>query len=133
MLENFLNVIKPKYDPDITKRKEVIAFLDQRDKLSHEEWYKLYAKTKGISLPFVTWFRDLCSDTFEYDLKGALLDDKLVDDLGLYEATWSDVDMDIFEDFEDKFGKKITSESLGNIVTFGDLLELMWHQETKKG
>lgn len=82
----------------------------KRPSLAHEEWHRRYAARDGISLEFVQWFRDACSRCFESDLSAAVPDDDLVKDLGMFDATWGDVDWDIFEEFENKFGKKLPTE-----------------------
>jgi len=85
-------------------------------------------KKYGIPIAFTSWYRDACSKYFEYDLRGALPDDRLVADLGLFDATWSDVDWDIMEDFEGEFGIKLEEEKLNDIQTFGELLKYAWER-----
>jgi hypothetical protein len=112
------------YDPSPLRRDEVVRFLSQRPPLSHEEWHRRFAG--GIPLDFVRWFRDACSQYFEYDLSAALPEDRLVEDLGLFDATFSDVDMDILEDYEARYGAKIPDDGQTRITTFGQFLETLW-------
>jgi hypothetical protein len=67
-------------DPSPQRRDEVIRFLSERKPLLHEEWQRRFAS--DIPLEFVSWFREACSECFEYDLSTALPDDRLVEDLG---------------------------------------------------
>ena len=112
------------YDPSPLRRDEVLCFLSQRPALSHEEWHLRFAP--DIPLDFVRWFRDVCSQYFEYDLSAALPDDRLIEDLGMYDATFSDVDMDILEDYEARYGPKIPDDAQTRITTFGQFLETLW-------
>jgi hypothetical protein len=112
------------YDPSPLRRDEVVHFLSQRPTLSHEEWHRRFAS--DIPLDFVRWFRDACSQYFEYDLSAALPDDRLVEDLGMRDATFSDVDMDILEDYEARFGAKIPDDAQPRITTFGQFLRVLW-------
>lgn len=120
------DMCRPKYDPNPYRHTEVVRFLSQRQPLSHEEWCRRYAANDGIPLEFVAWFRDACSKYFEFDLSGALPTDRLCDDLGMYDATWGDVDWDILEDYEGEYGAKIPASEQEQIVTFGDLLKALW-------
>lgn len=108
-----------------TRRAEVVEFLSRRQPLTHEEWQRRFAP--DIPLDFVRWFRDACSRYFEFDLSAALPEDRLIEDLGLFYATWPDVDWDIFEDFETKFGAERPRETQPQIVTFGDFLRRLWN------
>ena len=90
----------------------------------HEEWHREFAAAHGIPLSFVTWYRDTCSKYFEYDLSAALPADRLVEDLGFGDATWSDADWDILEDYEAAFGCK--RPPLEHIKTFGQFLVALW-------
>jgi hypothetical protein len=112
------------YDPSPLRRDKVVRFLSARPPLSSEEWQHRFAP--DIPLDFVRWFRDACSQYFEYDLSAALPDDRLVEDLGMYDATFSDVDMDIVEDYEARFGVKLPAEGGPSVITFGQLLERLW-------
>lgn len=126
LLKKIRDSVLGAYSPNPYRRKEVVHFLSQRPPLTHDEWHRQFAAAQGIPLSFVAWYRDTCSKYFEYDLSGALPDDKLVDDLGFTKATWSDADWDIFEDFEFKYGCELPS--LENIETFGQLMESLWLQ-----
>jgi hypothetical protein len=110
------------------RRAEVVENLAKRPSLSHEDWHRRYGEANGISLEFVRWFRDTCSRSFEYDLSAALLEDDLVKDLGMFEATWGDVDWDILEEFEKQFGKKFVADKQKPIKTFGEFLQALWSQ-----
>ena len=81
------------YDPSPLRRDEVVRFLSERPSLSHEEWQRRFAPK--IPLDFVSWFRDMCSKNFELDLSAVLPSDRLFEDLGLHDATWGDVALDI--------------------------------------
>jgi hypothetical protein len=124
---------KDPYAPDKQRRAQVIQQLSQRPSLSNEEWYRRFAADKNIPLYFVSWFRDTCSKYFEYDLSAALPDDRLVEDLGLFEATWGDTDWDIFEEYSGEFGCNWpkcegmkTIATFGDMRTFGKFLETLW-------
>lgn len=112
------------YDPSPLRRDEVVRFLSARPPLSSEEWHRRFAP--DIPLDFVRWFRDACAQYFEFDLSAALPDDRLVEDLGMYDATFSDVDTDIVEDYEARFGVKLPAEGEPSVITFGQLLERLW-------
>jgi hypothetical protein len=115
---------KDPYAPDKKRRDEIVRQLSQRESLSKEEWHRRFAEAKNIPLSFVSWFRDTCSKYFEYDLSAALPEDRLVEDLGLFEATWGDTDWDILEEYEGKFGcDRPRSEEM---KTFGKFLETLW-------
>jgi len=118
------------YDPSPLRCDEVVRFLSQRPSLSHEEWHRRFAG--DIPLDFVRWFRDACSQYFEYDLSAALPEDRLVEDLGLYDATFSDVDMDILEDYEARYGAKIPDDGQTRITTFGQFVETLWSYAQKQ-
>jgi hypothetical protein len=112
------------YAPNLRRREEVVGFLAKRPTLSHEEWHCRYAA--DIPLDFVSWFRDACSKYFEYDLSAALPEDRLLEDLGMYKATWGDVDWDILEDYESRYGAKIPTDAQSRITTFGRFLDELW-------
>ncbi len=114
--------MRSQYAPDPDRRKEVIRRLAQRPSLSHVEWQREFAP--DIPISFVAWYRDTCSKYLEYDLSAALPDDRLVEDLGLYDATWSDVDWDILEDYEGQFGCK--RPPLEHVTTYGQLIKALW-------
>jgi hypothetical protein len=118
--------VRMPHDPSPLRRDAVVRFLSQRPTLSDVEWHRRYAAPLGISLDFVIWFRDMCSDNFDYDLSAALPEDRLFEDLGLNDATWGDVALDILEDFEARFGVKLPDEVDSPITTFGKLLEFFW-------
>ena len=88
------------------------------------EWHRRFAP--DIPLDFVRWFRDACSQHFEYALSAALPDDRLVEDLGMYDATFSDVDMDILEDYEARYRARIPDDGQTHITTFGQFLRTLW-------
>ena len=110
------------YDPNSDRRSEVVHLLAQRPSRSHEEWQREFAPEMPLS--FITWYRDTCSKYFGYDLSAALPDDRLVEDLGFFDATWSDADWDILEDYEAQFGCK--RPALEHITTFGQFIEALW-------
>lgn len=116
--------LRTPYAPSPLRRDEVVNFLSQRPLLDQEEWQQRFAP--DIPLDFVRWFRDACSRYFEYDLSAALPDDRLVEDLGLYDATFSDVDMDILEDYEAHYHAKIPDGGETRITTFGQFLRTLW-------
>jgi hypothetical protein len=112
------------YDPSPLRRDEVIRFLSARPPLSNEQWQCRFAP--DIPLDFVSWFRDMCSKNFEFDLSAALPEDRLVEDLGMFDATFSDVDMDILEDFEARYHARIPDDGQPRITTLGQLLRKLW-------
>ena len=123
LLAKIADKLRLRYDWSRIRRAEVIEFLSQRQPLTHEEWQRRFAP--DIPLDFVCWFRDTYSRYFEFDLSAALPDDRLVEDLGMYRATWPDVDWDIMEDYEDRFRVKLPSGGTPSI-TFGDALRTLW-------
>src|SRR5947208_3562948 len=124
--------LRTRYDPSPLRRDEVTRFLAQRPRLTHEEWHRRFAAAGGIPLEFVRWFRDSASEHFGYDLSGALPDDRLIEDLGMYDATWGDVDWDIFEDYEQRYGVRRPEVQRGRITTFGQFLEALWSEVQKR-
>jgi hypothetical protein len=110
--------------PDHARLKEVQETLSCRPSLSHDEWHQLYAAKEGIPFEFVVWFRETCSRYFEYDLSAALPDDRLMEDLGMCEATWSDVDDYILNAFERWSGIPMPDDVC--FYTFGDFLRSLW-------
>ncbi len=110
--------------PDQSRRAQVIESLARREQLSHAEWHQRYAAAEGIPFEFVAWFRDTCSRYFEFDLSAALPTDRLVEDLGMCEATWSDVDDYILNAFERWSGVPIPEDI--TFYTFGDFLGCLW-------
>ncbi len=110
------------YDPNPHRRAEVVRLLGQRTSRSHEEWQREFAS--DIPLSFVAWYRDTCSKYFEYDLSAALPDDRLVEDLGFFDATWNDADWDILEDYEVQFG--CNRPLLDHVTTFGQFIQALW-------
>lgn len=123
-LQKVREAVRSPYAPNPRRREEVIRLLAQRVSRSHEEWHREFAAPRGIPLSFVAWYRDTCSKYFEYDLSAALPDDRLVEDLGFSDATWSDADWDILEDYEAKFHCK--RPQLEQVTTFGQFLEALW-------
>ena len=123
-LKKLKDVLRSPYAPNPHRRKEVVHNLAQRDSLTNEEWHHQFAEPLGIPLSFVAWYRDTCSEYFGYDLSAALPNDKLIDDLGLFEATWGDSDWDILEDYEAQF--KCKRPLLEDATTFGQFLEQLW-------
>jgi hypothetical protein len=128
LLKKIIDKLRMPYDPNPTRRAEVVQLLSKRSTLSDEEWHQQDITTKEIPLSFVSWFRATCSTYFGYDLSAALPTDRLVEDLGMYEATFSDIEMDIIEDFEAKYGTKYTAPMQSEITTFGQLAEMLWSQ-----
>ncbi len=124
LLLKIADKLRVPYDPSPLRRDEVVRFLSQRPALSHEEWHRRFAP--DIPLDFVSWFRDTCSKYFEYDLSAALPDDRWVEDLGLYDATFGDVDMDILEDYEARYGAKLPDDGHTCFPTFGQFLRALW-------
>jgi hypothetical protein len=112
------------YDPSPLRHDEAAGFLSKRPSLSHHEWQPRFAP--DIPVDFVSWFRDACSEYFEYDLSAALPEDRLVEDLGLYDATFGDVDMDILEDYEARYHAKLPADGESHIRTFGQFLATLW-------
>lgn len=123
-LQTIRQALKTPYDPDLGRRAEVTRFLSHRPSFTSEAWHQRFAASHGIPLSFVAWFRDACSKYFEFDLSAALPEDRLVEDLGLFSATWGDADWDILEDYEGRFGCK--RPPLENVFTFGQLLQTLW-------
>jgi AcrR family transcriptional regulator len=124
LLQKVRDAIRSSYDPNPHRRAEVIRFLAERPSRFHDEWHRDFAAARGIPLSFVAWYLDTCSKYFGYDLSAALPDDRLVEDLGFSDATWSDADWDILEDYEAQFGCK--SPPLEHVTTFGQFLEALW-------
>jgi hypothetical protein len=118
--------VRMPYHPSPLRRDEVVRFLSQRPSLSHDEWHRRFGAARGVPLDFVDWFRNMCSKNFEFDLSAALPDDRLFEDLGLHDATWGDVGLDIVEDFEERFSVKLPVEVSPRITTFGQLMEFLW-------
>ena len=112
------------YDPSPVRRNEVVRRLSQRPRLAHKDWHDRFAP--DIPLAFVSWFREACSQYFDYDLSAALPGDRLIEDLGMYDATFGDVDMDILEDYEARYGVKLPDKDQASITTFGELLRVLW-------
>lgn len=123
-LQKIRNAIRSPYDPNPHRRAEVVQFLAQRHSRSHEEWQREFAP--DIPFSFVAWYRDTCSKYFDYNLSAALPSDRLVEDLGFSDATWSDADWDIVEDFEAKF--RCNRPRLDRIITFGEFLDALWSE-----
>jgi hypothetical protein len=121
-IQKVRDAMRSPYDPNPHRREEVVRFLAQRPSHSHEEWRREFAPE--IPLSFIAWYRDTCSKYFEYDLSAALPDDRLVEDLGFFDATWSDADWDILEDYEAQFSCK--RPPLERVTTFGQFLEALW-------
>ena len=121
--------LRTPYDPSPLRRDEVVRFLAQRPTLTHEEWRRQFAT--GIPLDFVRWFRDACSQYFEFDLSAAVPDDRLIEDLGMYDATFGDIDMDILEDYEARYSAKIPDDCLMRITTYGQFLQTLWFYAPK--
>jgi hypothetical protein len=133
VLQKLGEMLPGRYAPNLRRREEAVRFLAQRQALTHEEWHHRFVSERGIPLDFVCWFRDACSKYFEYDLSAALPEDRLVEDLGMYEATWGDVDWDILEDYESRYGAKIPADEQSGITTFGQFLEELWSHAEKHG
>lgn len=123
-LQKVRDALRTPYDPNPHRRTEVVQMLAQRPSRSHEEWHREFAP--DIPPSFIAWFRDTCSKYFGYDLSAALPSDRLVEDLGFGDATWSDADWDIIEDFEAEFRCK--RPRLDRIITFGEFLEALWSE-----
>ena len=126
VFQKIVDVLRCTYGPNPRRRDEVVRFLAQRPVITHEEWHRRFAAEHGIPLNFVCWFRETCSNFFEYDLSAALPEDRLVEDLGMFDATWGDVDWDILEDFESRYGVKIPADDRSSVKTFGQLLSILW-------
>ena len=120
------------YDPSPLRRDEVVRFLARRPALTHDEWHRRFVAARGIPLDFVVWFRDMCAKNFEFDLSAAIPEDRLFEDLGLHDATWGDVALDIVEDFEERFTVRLPDEASPRIETFGQLLEFLWTYAQKQ-
>ena len=115
------------YGPNPKRRREVKQMLSQRPVLSDEDWHQRFYSETSIPLTFTTWVRKVLSKYFRYDLSKAVPDDLLVQDLGLYEATWSDTDWDIFEDFQATFDADLPhQDDLEKIVTLDDFIRIFW-------
>ena len=123
-LQKVRDAVMSPYDPNPHRRAGMVRFLAQRASRSHEEWHREFADARGIPLSFVVWYRDTCSKYFGYDLSAALPDDRLIEDLGFFDATWSDADWDILEGYDAEFGCK--RPPLEHVTTFGQFLEALW-------
>jgi hypothetical protein len=128
VFRSIANVFRNTYDPDKAVRSKVICDLADRPSMSDQEWHTRFASAHGIPLSFVIWFRKVCSDSFGYDLSAALPDDRLIEDLGLFGGTWDDVDLDILEDYEFKFGLDLQDDALREVETFGEFILSLWEQ-----
>jgi hypothetical protein len=115
------------FQPDLRRREEVVRFLSERPALTHEEWHRRFVAERGIPLEFVRWFRNTCSKHFEYDLSAALPADRLVEDLGMCEATWGDVEWEIWE----ACGGRLPPEDHARIATLGELFQQLWSNPQK--
>jgi len=124
LFQRIADAIRSPYAPDPHRRKEILEVLSRRPALSNAEWHNRYTQAYKIPIEFTSWYRETCSKCFEYDLSGALPDDRLVDDLGLYDATWGDTDWDILEEC----GIDLEDEGLKDIQTFGELLNYAWEK-----
>jgi len=113
------------YGPNPKRRREVIRMLSQRPVLSDEDWHQRFYSETTIPLTFTTWVRKALSKYFGYDLSRAVPDDRLVRDLGLYEATWDDTHWDIFEDFQGTFDTDLPpQDDLEKVVTLDDFIRI---------
>ena len=120
------DAFRSSYNPSPLRKAEVTELLAGRAALSHEDWFRRFAKDRGIPLHFVVWFRETCSRCFGYDLSAALPDDRLLEDLGARDATWSDLDLDILEEYKEYYGVPFPTEQRKPIRTFGELLDALW-------
>ena len=123
LIAKMRDLLRPGYDPDPTRRLEVIALLAERKPMSDSDWLR-QLDVSGIPSEFVASFRVRCSEAFGYQLDAALPGDRLVDDLGLYSATWSDTDMDILEAFDIQM-KSVPEDRLQQTETMGQLAVLI--------
>ena len=123
LLDKIVDRMRTRYSWSRVRRAEVVEFLSRRQPMSHEEWQRRFAL--DIPLDFIYWFRNTCSRYFEFDLSAALPDDRLIEDLGMFHATWPDVDVDVLEDFGSKFRAKIPEDE-PRVLTFGDFLRTLW-------
>jgi hypothetical protein len=115
------------YGPNPKRRREVIQMLSQRPALSDEDWHQRFYSETTIPLTFTTWVRKTLSKYFGYDVSRAVPDDRLVQDLGLFEATWDDTDWDIFEDFQGTLDADLLHQDyLEKIVTLDDFIRIFW-------
>jgi hypothetical protein len=128
LLAKIADRLRTPYSWSRVRRAEVVELLSQRQPMSHEEWQRRFAP--DIPLDFVCWFRDTCSRYFEFDLSAALPSDRLIEDLGMFHATWPDADWDILEDYGSKYGAKIPKDE-PRILTFGDFLHTLWKYAQK--
>jgi hypothetical protein len=133
LLDKLADALRSPYDPNPTRRAAVTKFLSGRTPLTDAEWHSRFAASEGIPLEFVVWFREMCSKNFEFDLSGALPDDKLREDLGMNEATWGDTSWDLIEDYEEHFGVKLPDRVVPPVTTFGQLLKLFWENARTRG
>lgn len=115
------------YGPNPKKRREVIQMLSQRPVLSDEDWHQRFYSETSIPTTFTARVRKVLSTYFGYDLTRAVPGDRLVRDLGLFEATWDDTDRDIFEEFQVTFDADLPrQDDLDKIVTLDDFIRIFW-------
>ncbi|MAG55634.1 MAG: hypothetical protein CMJ83_05015 [Planctomycetes bacterium] len=117
------------YGPNLERRYEVSVRLAQLPSLSDAEWITQRSGSTPIPPAFVSWFRKCLEECFEFNLSAAAPDCRLVEDLGMFDATWSDVTWDIDDAFESAFGFQIvhaTGDDDPDIETLEDYLCYLW-------
>jgi hypothetical protein len=114
--------------PHRAARRSIKAKLAVRPNLSDTEWASRLEPAVAVPAAFVGWFRRSASRAFGFDLSAALPSDRLMEDLGLYEATWSDAEMDVDVDVECDFNVQIPDDSARRkaIQTLGAWAEYYW-------
>jgi hypothetical protein len=109
-------------------RREIIERIKQRGNLPYSQWEVLDERFRGIPISFLEWVVQTCEKRFGYHFPAIDPRFDLEQDLGLFSVTPCDADVDILEDFADKFDLTIPEypPDKARILTLGDLCIYLW-------
>jgi hypothetical protein len=109
--------------PEPGARERLFALLRERPNLSADEWFTQFGPRGLVRRDVGGFVLQLFRDLMKIDGGRVRPGDRLVEDLGLGTATWSDWEFDMAEQFESQFHFRFTRERpFPHTDNFGEFL-----------
>jgi len=89
--------------PDPRACEKLDFLLATREDLSKEAWFQSSCKDQEVRADVLAFLYQFFRDFLDIPFGRLRPDDRLVEDIQLWRATWSDWDFDLVENFEDTF------------------------------
>ena len=114
--------------PDIFLRRQVNRKLRPRLALAQHEWFETFWQNDAISPDLVAFVYTSIPRYSGLNVARLKPGDRLEADLCWTQVCWFDWEMDLYDDFLDRFGKDISEEfDFGQLDTLDDFLHSLGH------